>query len=74
MIMATINMAADVYKRQVFNMGHRLEMYTPSLEVAESMIKMAGEFNIEAQIIGRAISSIDPGVSIISDGYEIHYK
>ncbi|MBK7525775.1 MAG: phosphoribosylformylglycinamidine cyclo-ligase [Saprospiraceae bacterium] len=62
----------EMYK--VFNMGHRLEMYTPSLEVAENMIKMAGEFNIEAQIIGRAISSIDPGVSIISDGYEIHYK
>lgn len=49
----------EMYK--VFNMGHRLEMYTPSLEVAENMIKMAGEFNIEAQIIGRAISSIDPG-------------
>jgi phosphoribosylformylglycinamidine cyclo-ligase len=59
---------------KVFNMGHRLEMYTPSLEVAENMIKMAGEFNIEAKIIGRAVASSDPGVSIVGDEYEIHYK
>ena len=39
---------------QVFNMGHRLEVYTPSKETAESMIALAKEFNIDAQIIGRA--------------------
>ena len=37
---------------QVFNMGHRLEVYTPSKDAAESMIALAKEFNIDAQIIG----------------------
>lgn len=37
---------------QVFNMGHRLEVYTPSKEAAESMIALANSFDIEAQIIG----------------------
>jgi phosphoribosylformylglycinamidine cyclo-ligase len=39
---------------QVFNMGHRLEVYTPNKEAAESMIALAKEFNIDAQIIGYA--------------------
>ena len=38
---------------QVFNMGHRLEVYTSSKEAAENMIQLAKSFNIEAQIIGR---------------------
>jgi len=38
---------------QVFNMGHRLEVYTGSKEAAENMITIAKSFNIEAQIIGR---------------------
>jgi len=33
-------------------MGHRLEVYTPSKEAAVSMIALAKEFNIDAQIIG----------------------
>jgi len=37
---------------QVFNMGHRLEVYTPSKEAADSMIALAKAFNIDAQIIG----------------------
>ncbi|MEM9546053.1 MAG: AIR synthase related protein [Bacteroidota bacterium] len=39
---------------QVFNMGHRLEVYTQSKEAAEAMIAQAKEFNIDAQIIGHA--------------------
>jgi len=38
---------------QVFNMGHRLEVFTPSKEAAEGMIELAKSFNIDAQIIGR---------------------
>jgi len=38
---------------QVFNMGHRLEVYTGSKAAAENMIAIAKSFNIEAQIIGR---------------------
>jgi phosphoribosylformylglycinamidine cyclo-ligase len=38
---------------QVFNMGHRLEVFT-SKAAAESMIAIAESFGIEARIIGRA--------------------
>jgi phosphoribosylformylglycinamidine cyclo-ligase len=37
---------------QVFNMGHRLEIYTTA-DAAETMISIAKSFNIDAQIIGR---------------------
>jgi phosphoribosylformylglycinamidine cyclo-ligase len=41
---------AEMYK--VFNMGHRLEIYTDPI-TAEAIIKEAEAFNIGAQIIGR---------------------
>ncbi|MFC2115113.1 AIR synthase related protein [Bacteroidota bacterium] len=37
---------------QVFNMGHRFEIYTGAKE-AEGIISLAGEFDIEARIVGR---------------------
>jgi phosphoribosylformylglycinamidine cyclo-ligase len=37
---------------QVFNMGHRLEIFT-NQQTAEALIATAAEFNIEAQILGR---------------------
>ena len=37
---------------QVFNMGHRLEIFT-NQETADALINIAAEFNIEAQIVGR---------------------
>ena len=40
----------EMYK--VFNMGHRLEIYTDAAN-AEGMIAVAKNFNIEAKIIGR---------------------
>ena len=44
---------------QVFNMGHRLEVYLPK-EMAQSVIDIANSFNIEAQIIGR-VEAYDKG-------------
>ncbi len=41
---------------QVFNMGHRLEIFTNE-KVAEAMIAMAKELNIEAKIIGHTETS-----------------
>ncbi|MEO8412377.1 MAG: AIR synthase related protein [Ginsengibacter sp.] len=41
---------------QVFNMGCRMEIYT-NADFAESIIKLAASFNIDAQIIGRVESS-----------------
>ena len=36
---------------QVFNMGHRMEIYVRP-EVADEIIKISNEFNIDAQIVG----------------------
>jgi len=41
----------EMYK--VFNMGHRLELYTTSEEVAKDIINISEDFGIPAQIIGR---------------------
>jgi phosphoribosylformylglycinamidine cyclo-ligase len=49
---------------QVFNMGHRLEIYTPSLATAESMIEISKSFGIEAQIIGKVEKSDKPRITI----------
>jgi phosphoribosylformylglycinamidine cyclo-ligase len=40
---------------EVFNMGHRFEIYTPAA-IAADIINMAGELGIEARIVGRAES------------------
>lgn len=48
---------------QVFNMGHRLEIYTDSAS-AEEMIQISKEFGIEAQIIGRTESHSGKKLSI----------
>ena len=40
---------------QVFNMGHRMEIYIPE-EFAQSIIEISESFNIEAKIVGRVES------------------
>ena len=50
---------------QVFNMGHRLEIYT-DIKNAEALIGIAGEFNLEARIIGHCEPSDRKQLSIIS--------
>jgi len=50
---------------QVFNCGHRLEMYvTP--EVANALISIASKFNVEAKIIGRVEASTSKKLTIQS--------
>ena len=44
----------EMYK--VFNMGHRMEIYTDE-NTAEEIIQIAQEFNLPAQIIGRVEAS-----------------
>ena len=41
---------------QVFNMGHRMELYVPK-EIAATIIKISNSFNVDAQIVGRVESS-----------------
>lgn len=49
----------EMYK--VFNMGHRLELYTTDETVAKDIIKISEGFGIAAQIIGRVEASEKPG-------------
>jgi phosphoribosylformylglycinamidine cyclo-ligase len=48
---------------QVFNMGQRLECYCDE-QVADQLIRIGSDFNIEAQIIGEVVTSDKPGVEI----------
>jgi phosphoribosylformylglycinamidine cyclo-ligase len=54
----------EMYK--VFNMGHRFEVYTNRTAAAE-IIRIAGEFNLEAQIIGHCEKSDHKKLTIRSE-------
>lgn len=58
---------------QVFNMGHRLEIYTPSREAAQRMIDIAADFQIEAKIIGRVEESDKKELTIRNNEGSYHY-
>ncbi|MDD2962609.1 MAG: AIR synthase-related protein [Bacteroidales bacterium] len=51
---------------QVFNMGHRLEFYVEPL-LANDIIAIAREYNIDAQIVGRVEPAEKPQVVIQSE-------
>ncbi len=40
---------------QVFNMGHRMELYVPE-NIAQDIIDISKSYNVDAQIIGRVES------------------
>lgn len=65
------NNAKELFK--VFNMGHRLEIYT-NQEIADDIILIAKKFNIEAKIIGRVVPSDFPEVMIDSAIGKFEYK
>ena len=50
---------------QVFNMGHRMELYVDPA-VAEEIIKISESFNVDAQIIGRVEASATKKLTIKS--------
>ena len=50
---------------QVFNMGHRMELYVAA-EVAEDLISISEFFNVDAQIIGRVEASEEKKLTIKS--------
>lgn len=54
----------EMYK--VFNMGHRMEIYTDENTAAE-ILKIAQSFELEAQIIGRVEASDEKKLSIFSE-------
>ena len=50
---------------QVFNMGHRMELYV-SPETAEEVIKISKSFSVDAQIIGRVEKSHEKKLTLIT--------
>lgn len=61
----------EMYK--VFNMGHRLELYT-SEEAADELIEIAGSFNVAAQVIGRVSPSDTKKLIIRSEHGHFEYS
>jgi len=57
---------------EVFNMGHRFEIYTRK-EDAEPILDLAREFNVEARIIGRVEEYKGKKLSILTKEGNFHY-
>jgi len=57
---------------QVFNMGHRMEIYTDE-GTAEEIIKISESFNVEAKIIGRCEASKGKSLTIKSEFGDFRY-
>lgn len=58
---------------QVFNMGHRLELFTDEIS-AESMIEAARQLNIDARIVGNVEKSDKKELILKTAGEEIIYN
>lgn len=51
---------------QVFNMGHRMELYVPE-QIADDIIRIAQTYNIDAQVVGRVTDSAAKKVTVTSE-------
>ena len=57
---------------RVFNMGHRMEIYTDE-NTAKSIIDIAAQYNMDAQIVGRVEASAEKKLTIKAIGEEFIY-
>ena len=57
---------------QVFNMGHRMELYVPQ-EIATAIIQISQSFNVDAQIVGSVEESNKKKLTILSDKGSFSY-
>ena len=57
---------------QVFNMGHRMELYVPQ-EIADNIIEISKSFNVDAKIVGRVEASETKKLTIKSEFGEFFY-
>jgi phosphoribosylformylglycinamidine cyclo-ligase len=57
---------------QVFNMGHRMELYVPE-NIAPSLIEISKSFQVDAKIIGRVVAANAPRLTIKSVFGEFEY-
>ena len=60
----------EMYK--VFNMGHRMELYVPE-NIAEGIIEISNEFQIDAKVIGKCEKYEGEKVTIINEFGEFEY-
>lgn len=58
---------------QVFNMGHRMEIYLPS-KIANDIIEISKSFNIDAKIIGKVEANEGKKLTIKSEFGTFEYK
>jgi phosphoribosylformylglycinamidine cyclo-ligase len=61
----------EMYK--VFNMGHRMEIYTDE-KTAHEIIKISRSFNIEAKIVGRCEAASTKSLTIQSANGTFSYS
>ncbi|WP_445457917.1 AIR synthase related protein [Flavobacterium sp. HNIBRBA15423] len=57
---------------QVFNCGHRMEIYVPT-EIAQEIIEISKSFNIDAQIVGKVETSNEKKLTIVSEYGNFEY-
>lgn len=57
---------------QVFNMGHRMELYVPK-EIAGEIIEISKSFNVDAQIVGRVEKSSTKKLTLKTAHGEFEY-
>ena len=57
---------------QVFNCGHRMELYVPQ-EIAKEVISISKSFDVNAQIVGRVESFSGKKLTINSEFGEFIY-
>ena len=50
---------------QVFNMGHRMELYVPE-EIAQDIISISKSYHVDAQIVGKVLASEEKKLTISS--------
>ena len=58
---------------QVFNMGHRMELYVDE-SIASEIIEISKSFNVDAQIVGRVEASEEKKLTIKSEFGEFEYN
>lgn len=57
----------------VFNMGHRMEIYTDE-ETAEEVIAISNSFGVDARVVGRVEASEESKVTIKSENGTFNYR
>ena len=57
---------------QVFNMGHRMELYVPET-IANTLISISQSFGVDAQVVGRVEASTKKQLTILSPYGEFGY-